>query len=513
MKQFKLKFLDGPGSGKKAGSMRRRIALQIMNGDGTYHDADVQGINLESVKTVPQIVKRWSAAFDLDESELTQAFRQAAVQAAADCQRREKPKEEPRGAKSEGVSPITLDDARPVFRKWLKYTDPDLLDVVFGVVIAHRIDGDPVWLFIIGAPGDGKTEALRALFECPDIYALSTLTPGSLISGYIVDEGEDDPSLLPKLDGKILVVKDFTAVLQMPNEARQEILGILRDAYDGEAGKAFGTGDVRKYKSRFGFLAAVTPVIESYWGVAAQLGERFLRFRIISEGRKEKVRRALANSSAESTMREELMMAAHGVLAQKFTAIPAIAASIERRLIALADFVALARSEVARDRQGVMQYAPAPEVGTRVGKELQKFAQGIAMARGKPSVDDDIYRIVCRVGHDCIPSLRGLLLNELWKNRAKFEPTSVIADGADLPTDTANAWLGDLRLLGIVERQGEGKGKAYEWRMTPEFQATISDSCVDMVWGGDSAPQGSDWGDEPWSEPTETIPEYDPELD
>ncbi|MFH1110712.1 MAG: hypothetical protein V1790_16165 [Planctomycetota bacterium] len=302
-----------------------------------------------------------------------------------------------------------------------------------------------------------------------------------------------DPSLLPKLDGKVLVVKDFTAVLTMPNEARSEVLGTLRDAYDGEAGKAFGTGEVKRYKSRFGLLAAATPVIESYWGVAAQLGERFLRFRIRSRGRRAKVKRALANTNDETAMRRELSNAALGVLAQTPYP-PTIPDDIADRLIHLADFVSRARSGVSRNRQGVVEHIPAPEVGTRVGKALKKLAMGIAMARGVKGVDEEIYRIVRRVALDCVPSMRGRLLRVLWDCRGAHELTSTIADRAELGTDTAKVWLDDLRLLGIVDRDCAGASvqAGYRWRLTGELQQTITLCGVLDDNGTDGPDRGSD---------------------
>jgi len=301
-----------------------------------------------------------------------------------------------------------------------------------------------------------------------------------LISGYITDGGPD-PSLLPKLDGKVLVIKDFTAILEMPNESRAEVMGVLRDAYDGECCKAFGTGEIKSYKSRFGLIAAVTPFIDSCWGVNQQLGERFLRFRLPSLARQEKVRRAMCNSNNETVMRKELSQAANGILSRE-AVVPVVPDAIEHRLIALADFVALCRSEVSRNRQGVVQFVPMPEVGTRVGKALKKLAMGISMARGESEVTDDVYRIIRRVGLDCIPSMRARLLGVLWGFQGAFQRTSTIADAAEFPTDTAKTFLDDLRLLGVVERGGDAN-TAYVWKLCSDFVVTAERA---EVWGNGS---------------------------
>ena len=335
-----------------------------------------------------------------------------------------------------------------------------MLDAVFGTVMVHRLPGDPLWLLIVGAPGDGKTEIIRASSEHPDIYPVSSLSPNALISGYITDG--PDPSLLPKLDGKVLVIKDFTAILQMQRDARNEVISMLRDCYYGEACRVFGTGETKRYKSRFGLIAAVTPVIDDYSSINAMLGERFLRFRLATDNNNlKKIDKAMANTANEDRMRAELSQAALGVLAQE-SKIPEIPSATEDRIKHLANLLATARSEVSRDAKGMVTYVPVPEVGTRVVKQLKKLALGVGMARAQATVDDDIYQIVAHVALDSLPSMRCRLLKQMWATREQFETTQVIADACEFDTDTCRRWLSDVRLLGIVDRVIAAKN-AHTW--------------------------------------------------
>ena len=68
--------------------------------------------------------------------------------------------------------------------------------------ISICLPGDPVWLFIIAPAGSSKTELLRS-FTGNLIFSLSTITPQTLISGL---KGVKDADLLPKLDGKVLII-------------------------------------------------------------------------------------------------------------------------------------------------------------------------------------------------------------------------------------------------------------------------------------------------------------------
>src|SRR5262249_10135162 len=158
------------------------------------------------------------------------------------------------------------------------------------------------------------------------------LTPAALISGYVDPDGPD-PSLLPQLDGKCLVIKDFTTVLAMNPMQRDEIYGILRDVYDGHAAKHFGTGR-REYVSRFNMLAGVALQIERAWHLSA-LGERFLTW-TMKVDHEEQTRRAMNNANNEPTIRRELAAAAAGVLAGLPEMIPEVPTDLQRKVQKLA---------------------------------------------------------------------------------------------------------------------------------------------------------------------------------
>ena len=149
---------------------------------------------------------------------------------------------------------------KSVVRKWMKIDDFDPLKIASSVVLSNIVEGDPVWIFMVACPGVGKSEILGMMKKCDDVYTTSSITPNALISGAIPYKGRE-PSLLPKLDGKTLCIKDFSTIQTMRDNDRDSLLGILRDAYDGSAGKEFGTGESKHFKSKFSILAGVTPSI------------------------------------------------------------------------------------------------------------------------------------------------------------------------------------------------------------------------------------------------------------
>ena len=172
---------------------------------------------------------------------------------------------------------INRDEYLQILSHWLYLEDFQAIDIIMATAISICLPGDPVWLFLIAPAGSSKTELLRS-FTGNLIYTISTLTPQTLISGL---KGVKDADLLPKLNGKVLIIKDFTSILSKKNEDQTAIFADLREAYDGYLEKSFGSGvGTKRHESKFGLIAGVTDAIDKYRVVHSQLGERFLKCRL-----------------------------------------------------------------------------------------------------------------------------------------------------------------------------------------------------------------------------------------
>lgn len=365
-----------------------------------------------------------------------------------------------------------------VYSKWLKLDEPDVLKVLFGTCFANRLDGEPVWMFLVAPPGGMKSELLMSLKEHPSIYSTTSLTPHTLVSGAYAADGKD-PSLLPLLDGKILSIKDFTTILTMHYSMRDEIFGIFRDVYDGSTGKNFGTGVRREYNVKFGILAGVTNKIEAYGAMHQSLGERFLKFRASEDKREseeDKIRRALGNTNREVAMRTELCEVAARHLDREMPAeLPVLSNSVTERLIALARYTAILRGVVERDRfDKTVLYRPSYEVGTRLAKQLSKLGIGIAIHLGHNAVADEEFRIIRRVAIDTAPDRIEIIVRKLFQacpNKSDALRTQKVADLTRLPQATIFRVLQDLELLQIVDRTGDGQ--KHVWKLNNKVEALI----------------------------------------
>lgn len=381
----------------------------------------------------------------------------------------------------------TLEDVHAVYNKWLHLPNMDAVDVVLASTLSQKLDGPPVWLFLVSPPGGGKTIALAGLTQYETAYTTSTLTPHALISGANW-QGQQDPSLIPKLNGQVLVIKDFTSILGLRDTDKEEIFSILRDAYDGTCGKVFGNGVERRYESRFTIIAAVTPRIYDMGEQHASLGERFLKFAIGDnlhhDQENDIISKAIENVDQDSDIRNELADVTADFLAnsRNDAEMPTLENSLHKRIIALARFGARLRGNVSRNmyHNDLMTGRPFAEVGSRLGIQLAKMGRALALVRGKEEVGDDEYRIVRKVMLDTVSQRLEDLVRSIWKccpQERDYISTSDLALRTRYPMETIRRMMLDLNLLDVVVRRGtHGSGFKHSWNLSPYMRQAISES-------------------------------------
>ncbi len=362
-----------------------------------------------------------------------------------------------------------LDEFKDVLHKWLYVEDDTYVDVVFGAVFSGRLDCDPLWMHIVGAPGIGKTEIIQAMDGHASIFPISTLTSHTLVSGIVPEPGQPDPSLLPKLRGKILCIKDFTAIMKMRNEDVQTICGQLRDVYDGVLRAHFGTGKEAVYKVKFGIITGVTSEIYHHEKMMSALGARFLIYEMpkprvgkepgIGDEIEKRVMCALNTHESKKMRSEEMKRAAHRVLAIRQRPV----SITHKQLVVLKEaslFAAYGRTYIKRDKWNAGVLEPFdPEIPTRVAKQLESLAKGICMAREMRVVDDYVMGLCVKTATDTMSNRRKVPLTLLrgWEGK-KVRPTiAMLAKQIGYANPTVTRWMDDLVILGLVDKIAQGK--------------------------------------------------------
>jgi len=366
--------------------------------------------------------------------------------------------------------PLTLRHVHDGFGRWLAFPFDettgraryDLVDITMSVIIANRMDGDPLWLFLVAPPSGGKTEVLRATSDVPDVFPLSSLTPQTFASGF--ERKGVETSLLPKITGKTVVMKDFGTVLTMYREKKGEILAQLREIYDGSFTKEWGNGKSLVWNGKVGLLAGVTPIIDREYALGQILGERFLLYRIKGAPARDLAMRAIKQQSTwEQDQRRELREIVAAYVESLLPVPPPMPEPIIEAIAALAEFTAKARSPVLFDSRGEIDYIPEPEAPGRLAKQLVLLARALAVVRAERIATLETYLTVFQVAQDTLPAQRRVMLEVVLSHQSEPLTTTDVATATDYPTSTARRYLQELAAIRFVDRLPEGQGRADRW--------------------------------------------------
>ena len=374
---------------------------------------------------------------------------------------------------------VTLRDVHAAFARWLELPPVELgpphesIDVALAVVTANRMEGDPLWMFLVAPPSGGKTEVLRALDDVPDVYPLSSLTAQTFASGF--ERKGTEASLLPKIDGKTLTMKDFGTVLSMYREKKAEILAQLREIYEGSFAKEFGNGKQFRWAGKVGFLAGVTPITDREFSLNQVLGERFLLLRVKCADPRALARRAMAQRQRESDQRRVLRQIVAEFLPTVNLRPPPMSDAIKEAVASLAEFTALARSQVMFDARGEIDYIPAPEGPGRLAKQLCLLAEALAAIRGGEHVGTSDYLTVSQVAQDTLPAQRRTMIEVLLGSERAALTTTDVATATRYPTNSARRYLQELAAIRLVDRLSEGAGHADRWEISGRLAGLLED--------------------------------------
>jgi hypothetical protein len=367
------------------------------------------------------------------------------------------------------VPPMTMPQVEEVYATWLHDGDSVTTRVVHAAYVANMVlDGDPVWVLLVGGSGQGKTERLMPLAVMPRVYASSKLTgEAALLSATPKKDSAADAhgGLLRQIGDKgIIIVKDFTSTLEMDRTARGEVLAALREVYDGRWDRNVGAegGRTLTWKGKCGFLAGCTTAIDRAHSVMNDMGPRSLLLRLPQANSYKIAGSALDHSGHEEQMRKELADATAGVLCHLPGVPYDITPAARAGLIRLASLVSQARSPVYRDYKGEIELVGDAEAPTRIVKQLGQLWRACGMlGLGK----NDSWEVVRRCALDSIPKLRGAVIRYLEGQDSPAD-TSKVAVGVVHPTPTVRRALQDLGAHGVAVRKSAGKGHPDMWELS-----------------------------------------------
>ena len=349
------------------------------------------------------------------------------------------------------LRPSRLTLARARFQRWLGQ-DYDLgaLDAVLATAAAEQLYGDPVWLLLVSGSGNAKTETVQALVGAGALITSTIQSEGAFLSGTPPKETATDATggLLRVLGTHgVLVIKDVSSILSMDRHMRGMVLAALREIHDGRWQRNVGSGGGRTltWEGRLAVVGAVTTAWDQAHDVMASLGDRFVVLRMDStRGRVSAGRCAIGNTGSEIQMRAELADAVRRVLETIAPGVT-VTSTETHRILAAANVVALARTGVEYNYRGDVVDAHAPEMPTRLAKQLTQLLRG-AVAMGMDR--QDALGLAIRCARDSMPPLRLAILTDVAAHPGT--PMGDLQHRLDKPYTTVSRQVQALHVLGLL---------------------------------------------------------------
>lgn len=371
-----------------------------------------------------------------------------------------------------------LDDFRAVYH--VDRTFADVCTLVAATLVAAKVPGDPLWMFLVGPPSTSKTAIVDAFsFDKEDCETLSKLTATALVSGWKVPGSEEDVSIFPRLRSRTLLIQDYTTIVSMPAAAQEDLYGMLREAYGGKVRVRYGNGKtVDQEDVYFSMVAAVTDVIRR--DSKADLGERFLKIEVMGEDYDPMaVTLAAMNGvvkDAERTRKLQVLgesiKSYLGSLYIDPNKVPIVDEEYRLRIGSLSLVVGHLRAIVQRS-DGEIEIRPRAEGGGRVAKQLLKLGLCLCLLQKKIRMDDEVMRLVRKAAVDTVWGFSMEICQLMAKNPGGLT-TDEITHRLQLPKTTVRRITEDLQKLHVL-RQGKtpnafSTGRDSNlWQFDPKF--------------------------------------------
>lgn len=336
-----------------------------------------------------------------------------------------------------------------------------------GFVVEETDPLDPVWTLLVAPPSSGKTEAINLLSGLACTHLVLELTAKTLATGH---KGAEH--LLPKLTGKVVLIKDMSSIFSKRDHEIGELLDQFRQIYDGRIIFNWGSGkEPLDWRGKIGLIAGCTEDIFDRHKVISEMGDRFMympvqyfhnpaeRRRVASAARR--------NGCFDGTLRRDLRERVHNFV-NSLVGQPLYSDEVEvseevgHVIDTMAEFATRARGYVPRDFHGEVAASPQLEGSGRMAKSLDLVvrAMGIVNQTGRLARGD--LSIVRRLAFGGTKPIRREILMCLrqrsLQGQREYVGVSTIAAAIRRPRRTVVRALEDLVMVGLLDQERVGSG-------------------------------------------------------
>jgi len=377
---------------------------------------------------------------------------------------------------------MKLFELKKEIEQYQYFEDTNIIDVSLASIISTRMElGDPIWMIIIGPSSGGKSQILRplSLTDTKFLHRIDDLTENTFLSG---SKASKEPSLLKRIGSKgMLVISDLTVLFSKSDEARATILSQFRMIYDGEMTKFSGNSDTPiTWKGSLGVIAGSTPNIYSKFEEVADMGERFIYWRMKDYDAEKATRLSMSRTIYGKELDNKLKdiyadYIKDVIVANKDTQI-ILSDVTKERILQIAMFAERVRTTAHLTfRDQTMDRIPVSAMPMRVALQLTAIAKGLALIRNHESSSQDLtendYSIIDWCGYSLANEEKRACLRTLAKVKyGEYTKTAVIADQIGLATSIIKTILQNLAAVNVVERNGDGESLMWRIKRQSEWE-------------------------------------------
>lgn len=328
-----------------------------------------------------------------------------------------------------------------------------LLHLLITCLYSLKIEGEQLWVRVIGPPGSSKTTIAKIAGASEQALMRSTFT--GLLSGW-KDDDPNDASLIPMIAGKALIVKDGDALLQLPNV--KQILSQLRDFYDKFISATYLNRVNYEYENiRSSFIFCGTHSLRNMDNAA--LGERFLDFELkVTEADRIAISsRAFdtAIEEAESGISLEPALAAKAKnfidnVVLNMEGVAKVHADDKQAINVFGNLIAYMRAKVERTRTGEIAYTPLPEVPSRIIKQMVKLFQCAPLIIDKTEPNDEVIHLGKKLTLDIIDTSAPRYKLAHWMACTPKQSMYQLIEATSLPPKIVEREMDNMRALEML---------------------------------------------------------------
>lgn len=349
-----------------------------------------------------------------------------------------------------------------------------------------------LWLLLVGSPSSGKTDLVKLIKNNKDVMCLDNLTQNSFITGERSTEKEKTYDLLPLLNNKCLVIKDWTSLFSLDEKATKKIIGDWVNSYDKSLSKFSSRRGNITYESEFSHVGCITPAtLNKHTQYLNMIGPRFLHFIIpdLTADQENQSFDAIFSNEDRSIKEKEAGNLVSNYLdylnEKDILSIKNLSKGAERFLRIASRFMAKARGIVViqsatfKDDEGkdVTYYEALDtqiEQPWRAVQQLIALSKYLALVANKDEVGADELSLIREIVLSSMPADRAGALKVLRNTNNQEITTKELSDDSGKSFKTSGRLLEELSSLGILKKLKGGGQIANSYQIEEIFKEFLT---------------------------------------